>query len=134
MSNTETIQKAYECFGKADIPGLLELFSDDISWTIPEIDNAAFAGARNGKAAVAEFFTQLNEGEDITHFAPKEFIAENDRVVVLGETTATVRSTGKTYSTDWVHVFTVADGKVTSFLEFFDNAAATRAFQKTLAA
>lgn len=134
MTNTEIVQKGYECFGTGDIPGLLALFSDDISWTIPEIENAAFAGTRNGKPAVAEFFTQLNEEEDITHFAPTEFIAQDDRVVVLGESTATVRSTGKTYSTDWVHIFRVADGKVTTFLEFFDNAAATRAFQKTLAA
>ena len=134
MNNTEIVQKGYECFGNGDIAGLLALFSDDIRWSIPEIENAAFAGSRQGKPAVAEFFRLLNEGEDITKFAPAEFLADGDKVVVLGETTATVRSTGKTYSTDWVHIFTVADGKVTNFLEFFDNAAATRAFQKTLAA
>ncbi|MGB7202029.1 MAG: nuclear transport factor 2 family protein [Pyrinomonadaceae bacterium] len=134
MNNTEIVQKAYECFGSGDIPGLLDTLSDDIDWTIPEIENALFAGARKGKPAVGEFFGQLAEGEDITHFAPNEFIAQNDRVVVLGESTATVRSTGKTYSTDWVHIFKVTDGKITNFLEFFDNAAATRAFQKTLAA
>jgi ketosteroid isomerase-like protein len=134
MNNTEIVQKGYECFGNGDIAGLLALFSDDISWTVPEIENAAFAGSRQGKAAVAEFFSLLNEGEDITHFAPTEFLADGDKVVVLGESTATVRSTGKTYSTDWVHIFTVNDGEVTNFLEFFDNATATRAFQKTLAA
>ena len=134
MNKTEIVQKAYECFGRRDINGLLDTLSDDIDWTIPEIENAPFAGARKGKAAVGEFFGQLAEGEDITHFAPNEFIADGDRVVVLGESTATVRSTGKTYSTDWVHVFTVRDDRISVFLEFFDNAAATRAFQKTLAA
>ncbi len=134
MNNTEIVQKGYACFGSGDIPGLLELFSPDINWTIPEIENAAFAGSRQGKAAVAEFFSLLTEGEDITHFAPTEFIADGDKVVVLGETTATVRSTGRTYSTDWVHIFTVKDGTITNFLEFFDNAAATRAFTKTAAA
>ena len=134
MNNTEIVQKAYECFGKGDIPGLLECCADDIGWTIPEIENAAFAGARKGKAAVAEFFNQLSAGEDITHFAPSEFIAQNDKVVVLGESTATVRSTEKTYFTAWVHIFTVNDGKITNFLEFFDNAAATRAFQMSAAA
>ena len=129
MNNTEIVQKAYECFGSGDIPGLLELLSDDIGWTIPKVENAPFAGARQGKPAVGEFFSLLAANEDITHFVPKEFIAQNDKVVVLGESTATVRSTGKTYSTDWVHIFTVNDGIVTNFLEFFDNAAATRAFQ-----
>lgn len=134
MTNTEIVQKGYECFGSGDIPGLLALFADDIEWTVPQIENASFAGSRTGTEAVGKFFTELSDAEDITRFEPLEFIAEGDKVVVLGESEATVRSTGKTYQTDWVHVFHVHDGKVKEFQEFFDNAAATRAFQKTAAA
>ena len=134
MNNTEIVKKAYECFGTGDIPGLLELLSDDIGWTLPVVENAPFSGARKGRAAVGEFFSLLAANEDITHHAPTEFIAQNDRVVALGEITATVRSTGKTYSTDWVHIFRVTDEKITNFLEFFDNAAVTRAFQKSATA
>ena len=134
MNNTEIVQKGYECFGSGDVPGLLELLADDVRWSVPEIENAPFAGSRSGRNAVGEFFTQLVEAEDMTRFEPLEFIAEGDKVVVLGESEATVRSTGKSYQTDWVHVFHVHDGKITEFQEFFDNAAATRAFQKTAAA
>lgn len=134
MNNTEIVQKAYECFGAGDIPGLLELFSEQVSWSVPEIENAPFAGNRNGIASVTEFFTQLAEAEDITRFEPLEFIAEGDKVVVLGESAATVRSTGKRYETDWVHVFHVHDRKIHEFKEFLDNAAATRAFQKSAVA
>ena len=134
MNNTEIVQKGYQCFGTGDIEGLLSLFTEDIAWTVPEIENAPFAGKRTGTASVGEFFTQLAEAEDITRFEPLEFIAEGDKVVVLGESEATVRSTGKSYETDWVHVFHLHDGKVTEFTEFFDSAAATRAFQKSAAA
>ena len=134
MTNTEIVQKGYECFGTGDIEGLLSLFSEDITWSIPEIENAPFAGKRTGTASVGQFFTQLAEAEDITRFEPLEFIAEGDKVVVLGYSKATVRSTGKSYETDWVHVFHLHDGKVTEFKELFDNAAATRAFQKSAAA
>ncbi|MGQ0541639.1 MAG: nuclear transport factor 2 family protein [Blastocatellia bacterium] len=134
MNNTEIVQKGYEYFGTGDIPSLLALFSDDIEWEIPEIENAQFAGSRTGIASVSEFFTQLDAAEDITRFEPLEFIAEGDKVVVLGESAATVRETGKEYETDWVHVFHLRDGKIAGFHEFFDNAAATRAFQKTAAA
>lgn len=134
MNNTEIVQKGYEYFGNGDIPGLLALFSDDIEWEVPEIENAPFAGSRTGIASVGEFFTQLDAAEDITRFEPLEFIAEGDKVVVLGESAATVRETGKIYETDWVHVFHLRDGKIAGFHEFFDNAAATRAFQKTAAA
>ena len=134
MTNKEIAQKGYECFGTGDIAGLLDLCSDDIRWTIPTIENAAFSGSRTGKAAVGEFFGQLAAAEDFSDFTPKEFIAEGDKVVVLGTSTATVKETGKSLSTDWVHIFTITDGKISNFLEHFDNAAATRAYQKTAAA
>lgn len=134
MTNTEIAKKGYECFGTGDIAGLLDLLSDDIKWTIPVIEGAPFSGARTGRAAVGEFFQQLANAEDFSHFGPNEFIAEGDKVVALGSATATVKDTGKTFSTDWVHIFTIKNGKITAFLEFFDNAAANRAYQKTLAA
>jgi ketosteroid isomerase-like protein len=133
-TNKQLVKQGYERFGTGDIQGLLELFADDIQWTVPAIENAAFAGSRSGKASVAQFFTQLTEGEEITEFAPTEFIAEGDKVVVIGKSAATVRSTGRSYSTQWVHIFTVRDGKIAEFLEVFDNAAATRAFQKAASA
>jgi ketosteroid isomerase-like protein len=137
MNETESlklVQSGYDFFDKGDIDGLLTLFSDDIKWTVPEIENAPFAGSRNGKSAVGKFFQQLDESEEITEFVPKEFIAQDERVVVLGRSKSTVRATGKTYETDWVHVFTLRDGKVAEFHEFFDNAAATKAFQKSATA
>jgi len=129
MSNTEIVQKAYECFGTGDIAGLMELYSEDVSWSTPKVDNAVQSGARSGKAAVAEFFQLLGESEEFSLFEPTEFVAEGDKVVVLGKFTATVRATGKTYSSDWVHVTSVKDGKITAFQEFFDNAAANEAHQ-----
>ncbi len=132
--NTQIVRDGYEKFGSGDVPGLLSLFADDIDWATPHIENAPFAGTRLGLEEVREFFQLLDESEDISFLEPTEFIAQGDRVVVLGRSKATVKATGRSYETDWVHVFTVKDGKVTNFAEHFDNAAATRAFQKTLTA
>lgn len=134
MENTEIVKKAYEYFANGDVAGLLELYTDDIKWQTPIVENAAYSGAREGKNAVAEFFEQLGASEEFSHFAPTEFIAQGDRVVVLGETTATVKATGHSFSTEWVHICTVRDGKISSFKEFFDNAAANQAFLLTAAA
>ncbi|MDI1241769.1 MAG: nuclear transport factor 2 family protein [bacterium] len=129
MNNTEIVKKAYECFGKGDIEGLMELYSDDVSWEIPKIDNAAYSGARRGKEAVSEFFELLAKSETFTQFEPVEFIAEGDKVVVLGKSEANITATGKSFSTEWVHISTVMDGKITGFKEFFDTAAANQAHQ-----
>ena len=134
MSNVEIIQNAYTKFGSGDIPSLIGLLSSDIDWRVPEIENSTFGGKWQGHAGVGDFFGALVADENITLFEPQEFISEGDKVVVLGRSASTVNSTGKSYETDWVHIFTLNDGKICKFHEFFDNAAATRAFQKTATA
>lgn len=134
MTNTQIVQDAYAKFGSGDIAGLIGMLSADVDWRIPEIENSTCGGAWSGQDGVGKFFGALVADEDITEFEPREFISEGERVVVLGRSTATVRATGKTYETDWVHVFTVENGAVTKFHEFFDNAAATRAYQMTATA
>lgn len=134
MNNLQIVQDAYGKFGSGDVAGLIGLLSDDVDWRVPEIENASFAGARRGHQSMVEFFTALVTEEDITQFEPIEFIDGGDKIVVLGKSAATVRETGRSYQTDWVHIFTIKDGKITNFHEFFDNAAATRAYQKTTTA
>jgi len=132
--NIQVVQDAYNRFTTGDIPGLLGICSEDVNWETPEIENASFGGKRQGPAEVGEFFAGLVAAEDITKFEPTEFIAQGDRVVVLGKYGATVKETGRSYETEWVHIFTVKDGKILSFVEFFDNALASRAFQKATTA
>jgi ketosteroid isomerase-like protein len=128
--NTKVVQDAYARFGSGDVDGLVNHMAENASWTTPVVANSPLGGKRVGSSAVREFFTLLPQHENMTVFQPREFIAQGDKVVVLGNFTATVVSTGRTYSSEWIHVFTLSDGKITSFLEMFDNAAAERAFQK----
>lgn len=133
-ANTRVVREGYEKFGSSDVPGLLTLFHDDISWTTPKVENASFSGKRKGLEAVGEFFAQLNDAEEFSRFEPTEFIAQGDKVVVLGSSTSNVKSTGRNLDLEWVHVFTLREGKVAGFQEYFDSAAANKAFQKTAAA
>ncbi len=129
-TNTQIVQTTYEKFGSGDLEGLLSFLAENISWTTPVVQNSPLGGNRAGLAAVREFFTLLPAHENMTVFEPREFIAQGDKVAVLGSFTATVISTGRTYSSEWVHIFTLSDGKITDFLELFDTAAAEKAFQK----
>lgn len=132
--NIRIVQDCYKKFGEGDVTGILANCSESIDWQTPEIENAPFGGRRNGLDAVGKFFAQLDASEEVTKFEPQEFIAQGDRVVVRGTYAATVRETGRSYETDWVHLFTLRDGKIMSFHEFFDNALASRAFQKATSA
>lgn len=132
--NTETIRNCYEKYTQGDISGLLEYLHEDIDLTVPEIENSPYGGIWHGRAAAAKFFELVEIAEEVTDYEPREFIAKGDRVVVIGRSTATVRATGRHYSTEWVHLHTVKNKQITSFVEFFDTAAALRAFQKVTSA
>lgn len=128
--NKELVREGYKRFGTGDIEGLLGLFAENIEWTTPEVEGSTLGGTRRGLDGTSEFFQTLDETVNMTEFEPKEFTAEDDRVIVLGHSRATVRETGRSYETDWVHIFTVRDGKIAAFNELFDTAAVERAYQK----
>jgi ketosteroid isomerase-like protein len=132
--NLDLVRRGYDAFGRGDIPGLLALFDEEIQWVTPGPPELATSGRRTGRQAVAEFFGSVNEVFDIQRFEPREFIAQGERVVVLGSETARVRATGTTLELDWVHAFTMRNGKVVAFQEFFDTAAVVAAMSAAHAA
>ncbi len=82
-------------------------------------------------ALVAGYFEAFGEAAQTTEFAPQTFFAEGDMVVVLGRYTFTVVKTGKAVSNDWVHTFTLKDGKISIFEGYEDSAAVVEAFSPT---
>jgi ketosteroid isomerase-like protein len=122
QDNLETIRQGYDAFGRGDINTLLGLLDERVEWVAPGPPELITSGRHVGRQAVGEFFTAVNELFEIQRFEPREMIAQGDRVVVLGSETARVRATGKVLDLDWVHVFTVTDGVVKTFQEYFDTA------------
>lgn len=128
QENERVVRDAYAAFQRADIPGLLEILSDDIDWWIPgSPEQIPGSGRIRGREAVGGFFVTLDESQEFTHFEPQEFISQGDRVVVSGNYKGRTRPAGREFDIDWLHVFTVRDGRVTAFREYFDTAALAEA-------
>jgi ketosteroid isomerase-like protein len=122
QSNIELAKQGYAAFMRGDIPGLLELMTDDIQWVLHSPAEAEPAGGEHkGKAAVAEWFRKLGENYEFEVFSPDEFIASGDKVVVLGHETIRAKTTGRRGEFDWVHIFTYRQGKLARFDAFFDS-------------
>ena len=64
---------------------------------------------------------------DYTTFEPREFIAQNGKVVSLVYAEQTVRNTGRSFVNHEAHVWTFRDGKVARFQIYLDTAAAAAA-------
>ncbi|HSV33579.1 MAG TPA: nuclear transport factor 2 family protein [Pyrinomonadaceae bacterium] len=133
-NNTAIAREAYDNFKKGDIHALLNSMSDDIIWELPEIEDVPIAGSRSGRAAVGEFFAMVARDQDVIVFEPREFVAEGDKVVALGHYQWRVRDTDREFATDFVHIFTIRNGKIVAFREHFDTAAVASAYQKAMIA
>jgi hypothetical protein len=129
QQNKQLVMDGYRLFQNGDIPGMLAYADDDAAWISPDAEAIPFAGSFHGKAEVARFFSELVAAMQPTRFVIKDVIAENDKVVVLGEATWLVKSTGRTYDSPWVHVFTMRDGKFIRVEALYDTAPAERAFR-----
>ena len=91
------------------------------------------AGARHGKAAVAQFFQQVHDTVAFDTFDTLEYIGAGDTVVAVGRYSGRAKPTGRALAGDWAMVFSIRDGKVTRFREFTDSAMLVRAFASAAA-
>jgi ketosteroid isomerase-like protein len=130
QANVALVQSAYAAFGEGNLQKLLGLMTPDIVWEFPASSVIPWAGTFKGPGEVSRFFAALMEHSDPEAFEPRQFVASDDRVVVLGYERFRIKSTGRAFATDWAHVFTVRDGRIAGFREYTDTAAMAKAFEK----
>jgi uncharacterized protein len=134
QDKTAIVQQAYNNFKTGNIQGLLDQMSDDVTWQLPEIEGVPLAGKRTGRDGVSDFFATLARDQDVIEFEPREFVAQGDKVISLGHYKWRVKASDREYASDFVHVFTVRDGKIAGFREHFDTAVVAAAYQKAMSA
>ena len=122
------VQEVFAAFGRGDVPAILERLTDDVVWDVTGPPRTSYAGLRRGRDAALDFFRVLGQTVDVQRFEPREFIVQGDTVVVLGQETLRVKSTGAIAENRWVMVFTCRDGHIAQFREFDDTAAVAAAF------
>ena len=127
--NIRAVQELYAAFGNRDIKAILAMLSPDVEWGEPSNPFNPAGGTRHGHAGFLEWANIGRQAEDIMVLEPRQFLSDNDSVAVVGYTKCVAKPTGKTYETDFVHLFTFKGGKVIRFKEFFDTYVAGEAFR-----
>lgn len=121
MSNKEIIEGLYRGFAAGDVAAVTAVFADEIAWT--EADGFPLAGTYVGPRAVVEnVFMRLGEFSDNWGVRVGRYVADGDTVVADGTYTWNHKETGEPCEVRMAHVWTLADGKVTRFLQHVDTA------------
>ena len=126
-NNIQTVKDFFAAIGRGDRAGLLALVADDFEWIIPGRD-WPLAGTRRGRAGLADLLETASRTVE-TSTEPREFVAQGDRVLVVGFAKGKIKATNKTFEDDWVFAITVRDGRLTNIREYVDTQALARAAQ-----
>jgi ketosteroid isomerase-like protein len=126
--NTRLVQQTYQNLKSGNLQAFLNSLAVDVQWQLPEMENVPFAGQWPGREQVGQFFSIIGKLQDIVEFEPKEFMEQGDKVVVLGHFTMRIKSTGRDFSSDWAHIWTIKNGQINHFREYVDTAIVSRAY------
>jgi ketosteroid isomerase-like protein len=120
--NVEIIRQVYAGFVKKDLDAILALQAQDSVWSVAgPHDRIPWAAPRRGHEGVADFLKTLGSWLKVEKFEIHDYLANEGKVVALGEQSGTVSSNSKSYAFDFVHVWTVHEGRVTSFRVYYDT-------------
>jgi ketosteroid isomerase-like protein len=126
QENIQTVKDFFAAMGSGDKQRLLTLVAEDIEWIIPGED-WPLAGTHRGHAGLADVLQKASGEMEISSPEPPEFVAQGDRVLVVGFATGKVKATNRTFEDYFVFAITVRNGKLTNIREYVDTQALARA-------
>ena len=131
QENITVIQKLYAAFSTGDVQTILNSVGPGTEWINHGPATIPYAGNFTGR--IQAFFQANGDSTTEGKVIADKFIAQGDTVVSIARYTAKVRSTGVKIDTSVAHIFTVRNGKVTSWIGFSDTAAVAAAHTGTAA-
>ena len=126
QENVQIVKDFFAAMGNYNKQRLLALAAEDIEWVIPGKD-WPLAGRYRGHAELAAVLKKASKEVEMKYPKPPEFVAQGDRVLVIGVATGKIYATNKPYKDEWVFDITLRNGKVAHIKEYIDTQALARA-------
>ncbi|MFE6779433.1 nuclear transport factor 2 family protein [Streptomyces sp. NPDC057702] len=118
--NIATIRAAYAGFASHDIERVLAAMWPDVEWVHPEGMGGELGGTKLGHAGIRDFMAHVPSVLGGMRLNPVEFIEAGDRVVVFGTREVTSHR-GTTGTLDFVHSWTMREGRAARMEDIFDT-------------
>lgn len=127
-ANVDTVKDLYAAFERGDLAAVRDKMASGIEWY--EAENFPYDDGNpyTGPDAVLDgvYGRLMREWEGFTEEL-ESVLDAGERVVTIGRYTGTHRSTGNSVRAQFVHVWTVEDGRIIAFQQYTDTAQFKRA-------
>lgn len=127
MDSVALVKQLYQEFAARNIPAILTVFDPAIEWHeckgLPFVEgDGLFVGPQ---AVLQNVFARIGDYFDNFHIDVQELISNSDgsKVVMAGYYKGIWKPTGKEFTANATHVWTLADGKLIRFFQAVDSAA-----------
>jgi ketosteroid isomerase-like protein len=126
--NVEILKQAYQRWhdtrgGSAD--HWMSICADNIAFgSIAQgaVKSAHYLTAYQNRDALKDYFAGLSRDWEMIEYVAEHFVAQGDRVVMLGRCAWRYKKNGKVVSTPKADSWRFANGKAIEFYEYFDTA------------
>jgi hypothetical protein len=121
-NNVQLMKSLYGAMARGDAAAAFALFDPQIVWN--EADNFAYADGNPyiGPQRVGEgIFGRLMTEWDNFAVVPDQYVGDGETVVSIGRYRATFKATGSPLDAQFVHVWTVRNGKIVAFQQYTDT-------------
>lgn len=120
----EVVQGFFNAFGKGDFNGVINSFHDNCTITAvrdAERSDTQIYGTYKGKDGAKTFIMNLGNAFDTKAFSVDNVIGEGSVAFANGRFTHIVKSTGKSFSSDWALMCVIKDDKIFEY-HFYEDA------------
>jgi len=126
QDNLRVVQEMLAAQKRRDTTAVLDALTDDVEWR--GSSDITGSSVLNGREEVGRFLTTIFEDVEIMESEISDFLAQGDKVVLLGRETFRIKSTGRTQENNFAVVYTVRDGKIARCQAYDDTAVVMSAF------
>ena len=130
--NVDILRQAYALWGSTkagSVEHWMGLMADRVDWRSLAAGAAGMEFTCDGiaKDDVRSYLETLAREWEMQSYTVDDFIAQGDRVVMVGRCAWKHRGTGKHVDTPKADIVRLRDGKIVEFMEYYDTAAALAA-------
>jgi ketosteroid isomerase-like protein len=125
--NVSLLKQAYKSWSDTQggsVDEWMKICSDNIKFgSLAEAPSGAhYLTAYDSRHALQEYFGGLQRDWQMIEYVAEDFVAQGDRVVMLGRCSWRYKKTGKVVQTKKAASWRFANGKAIEYYEFYDTA------------